>query len=70
MAPLDVIPRLPPLHNQPMEPHTGTAHRDKDRLTVCTSGQGGTTVRSLLAGRSGLPGARIIPAGAGLPAGG
>ncbi|WP_158692644.1 hypothetical protein [Streptomyces roseochromogenus] len=53
-----------------MEPHTGTAHRDVDRLTVCTSGQGGTTVRSLLAGRSALPGARITPTGAGPPAGG
>ncbi|MER5544041.1 hypothetical protein ABT274_14605 [Streptomyces sp. NPDC001127] len=38
-----------------MEPHTGTAHRDGDRFTVCTPGRGGTTARRVLAGRLGLP---------------
>ncbi|MEU0005352.1 xanthine dehydrogenase family protein molybdopterin-binding subunit [Streptomyces sp. NPDC006314] len=46
---VDVTYRVPPLHNHPMEPHATTAHWDGDRLTVYTSSQGGTTVRSVLA---------------------
>ncbi|MGW1597764.1 xanthine dehydrogenase family protein molybdopterin-binding subunit [Streptomyces sp. NPDC002343] len=52
---VDVTYRLPPLHNHPMEPHASTAHWDGDRLTVYTSTQGGTTVRSVLAGLFHLP---------------
>ncbi|MCS0599654.1 xanthine dehydrogenase family protein molybdopterin-binding subunit [Streptomyces sp. LP11] len=46
---VDAVYRVPPLHNHPMEPHASTAHWDGDRLTVYTSSQGGTTVRSVLA---------------------
>ncbi|MEU9479985.1 xanthine dehydrogenase family protein molybdopterin-binding subunit [Streptomyces sp. NPDC048191] len=46
---VDVTYRVPPLHNHPMEPHASTAQWDGDRLTVYTSSQGGTTVRSVLA---------------------
>ncbi|MGW0283322.1 xanthine dehydrogenase family protein molybdopterin-binding subunit [Streptomyces sp. NPDC003236] len=52
---LDNEYRVPPLHNHPMEPHATTAQWDGDRLTVHTSSQGGTTVRSVLAGLFGLP---------------
>ncbi|WP_460105424.1 xanthine dehydrogenase family protein molybdopterin-binding subunit [Streptomyces sp. YKOK-J1] len=52
---LDNEYRVPPLHNHPMEPHATTAQWDGDRLTVHTSSQGGTTVRSVLAGVFGLP---------------
>ncbi|MDN3264607.1 xanthine dehydrogenase family protein molybdopterin-binding subunit [Streptomyces sp. CSDS2] len=52
---LDVTYRVPPLHNHPMEPHASTAHWDGDRLTVYTSSQGGSTVRSVLAGLFELP---------------
>ncbi|WP_225825531.1 xanthine dehydrogenase family protein molybdopterin-binding subunit [Streptomyces naphthomycinicus] len=56
---LDVTYRVPPLHNHPMEPHATTAHWDGDRLTVYTSTQGGTTVRSVLAGMFRLPEERV-----------
>ncbi|GGV07474.1 oxidoreductase [Streptomyces filipinensis] len=52
---VDTVYRVPPLHNHPMEPHTSTAHWDGDRLTVYTSSQGGTTVRSVLAQLFRLP---------------
>ncbi|MGW4563561.1 xanthine dehydrogenase family protein molybdopterin-binding subunit [Streptomyces sp. NPDC004561] len=52
---VDVAYRVPPLHNHPMEPHTSTAHWDGDRLTVYTSSQGSTTVRSVLAQLFELP---------------
>ncbi|GGW10492.1 oxidoreductase [Streptomyces capoamus] len=52
---VDVTYRVPPLHNHPMEPHASTAHWDGDRLTVYTSSQGGTTVRSTLAQLFRLP---------------
>ncbi|MGW2486315.1 xanthine dehydrogenase family protein molybdopterin-binding subunit [Streptomyces sp. NPDC001606] len=52
---VDAVYRVPPLHNHPMEPHTSTAHWDGDRLTVHTSSQGGTTVRSVLAAMFELP---------------
>ncbi|MFH9673873.1 xanthine dehydrogenase family protein molybdopterin-binding subunit [Streptomyces sp. NPDC017405] len=52
---VDVTYRTPPLHNHPMEPHASTAHWDGDRLTVYTSSQGGTAVRSVLAGLFRLP---------------
>ncbi|MFF9605332.1 molybdopterin cofactor-binding domain-containing protein [Streptomyces sp. NPDC014684] len=52
---LDTEYRVPPLHNHPMEPHASTAHWDGGRLTVHTSSQGATTVRSVLAGLFGLP---------------
>ncbi|MYX97026.1 molybdopterin-dependent oxidoreductase [Streptomyces sp. SID486] len=52
---VDVTYRVPPLHNHPMEPHASTAHFDGDRLTVHTSSQGGTTVRSVLAQLFRLP---------------
>ncbi|MFI9245128.1 xanthine dehydrogenase family protein molybdopterin-binding subunit [Streptomyces sp. NPDC053086] len=56
---LDVTYRVPPLHNHPMEPHTSTAHWEGDRLTVYTSSQGGTTVRSVLAQLFRLPEERV-----------
>ncbi|MEV6117509.1 xanthine dehydrogenase family protein molybdopterin-binding subunit [Streptomyces sp. NPDC052109] len=56
---VDVTYRVPPLHNHPMEPHASTAHWDGDRLTVYTSSQGGTTVRSVLAQMFELPEDRI-----------
>ncbi|MEU1012836.1 xanthine dehydrogenase family protein molybdopterin-binding subunit [Streptomyces sp. NPDC005890] len=56
---VDVTYRVPPLHNHPMEPHASTAHWDGDRLTVYTSSQGGTTVRSVLAQLFRLPEERI-----------
>ncbi|MEU7413027.1 xanthine dehydrogenase family protein molybdopterin-binding subunit [Streptomyces sp. NPDC042638] len=58
-ARVDVTYRVPPLHNHPMEPHATTAHWDGDRLTVYTSSQGGTTVRSVLAQLFRLPEERI-----------
>ncbi|GAB1339030.1 xanthine dehydrogenase family protein molybdopterin-binding subunit [Streptomyces sp. E-15] len=60
---LDVTYRVPPLHNHPMEPHATTAHWDGDRLTVYTSTQGGTAVRSALAGMFRLPEERITVVG-------
>ncbi|MET9448688.1 xanthine dehydrogenase family protein molybdopterin-binding subunit [Streptomyces cinerochromogenes] len=56
---VDVTYRVPPLHNHPMEPHASTAHWDGDRLTVYTSSQGGTAVRSVLAQLFRLPEERI-----------
>ncbi|MFG2602793.1 xanthine dehydrogenase family protein molybdopterin-binding subunit [Streptomyces sp. NPDC048514] len=56
---VDTVYRVPPLHNHPMEPHASTAHWDGDRLTVYTSSQGGTTVRSVLAQLFDLPEERI-----------
>ncbi|MFG2358848.1 xanthine dehydrogenase family protein molybdopterin-binding subunit [Streptomyces sp. NPDC048521] len=56
---VDTVYRVPPLHNHPMEPHASTAHWDGDRLTVYTSSQGGTTVRSVLAQLFALPEERI-----------
>ncbi|MEU4035209.1 xanthine dehydrogenase family protein molybdopterin-binding subunit [Streptomyces collinus] len=60
---VDVDYRVPPLHNHPMEPHATTAVWDGDRLTVYTSTQGGTTVRSVLAELFGLPEDRITVVG-------
>ncbi|SEE01884.1 xanthine dehydrogenase, molybdenum binding subunit apoprotein [Streptomyces misionensis] len=56
---VDVVYRVPPLHNHPMEPHTTTARWDDDRLTVYTSTQGGTTARSVLAQLFELPEDRV-----------
>ncbi|MES4887801.1 xanthine dehydrogenase family protein molybdopterin-binding subunit [Streptomyces sp. NPDC096012] len=56
---VDAVYRVPPLHNHPMEPHASTAHWDGDRLTVYTSSQGGTAVRSVLARLFELPEERI-----------
>ncbi|MBL1087335.1 xanthine dehydrogenase family protein molybdopterin-binding subunit [Streptomyces actinomycinicus] len=52
---VDVTYRIPPLHNHAMEPHATTAQWDGDRLTLYTSTQGGTTVRSVLARLFRLP---------------
>ncbi|MEU6557531.1 xanthine dehydrogenase family protein molybdopterin-binding subunit [Streptomyces sp. NPDC046915] len=54
---VDTEYRVPPLHNHPMEPHASTAHWDRarDKLTVYNSSQGGTTVRSVLAGLFDMP---------------
>ncbi|MGY5103156.1 xanthine dehydrogenase family protein molybdopterin-binding subunit [Streptomyces sp. 900105245] len=52
---VEALYRVPPLHNHPMEPHASTAHWDGDRLTVWTSTQGGTVVRSVLAQLFELP---------------
>ncbi|AGS73069.1 xanthine dehydrogenase family protein molybdopterin-binding subunit [Streptomyces collinus] len=60
---VDVDYRVPPLHNHPMEPHATTAVWDGDRLTVYTSTQGGTTVRSVLAELFELPEDRITVVG-------
>ncbi|MEU4659593.1 xanthine dehydrogenase family protein molybdopterin-binding subunit [Streptomyces sp. NPDC023723] len=46
---IDAAYRVPPLHNHPMEPHASTARWDGDRLTVRTSSQGTTVVRTTLA---------------------
>ncbi|MFE9056704.1 xanthine dehydrogenase family protein molybdopterin-binding subunit [Streptomyces mutabilis] len=56
---LDVEYRVPPLHNHPMEPHTSTALWDGDRLTVHSSSQGTTAVRTELARMFELPEDRI-----------
>jgi xanthine dehydrogenase YagR molybdenum-binding subunit len=46
---VDVEYRVPPLHNHPMEPHASTAWWDGDRLTVHSSSQGTSAVRTELA---------------------
>ncbi|MEV7159147.1 xanthine dehydrogenase family protein molybdopterin-binding subunit [Streptomyces misionensis] len=56
---VDVVYRVPPLHNHPMQPHATTARWDDDRLTVYTSTQGGTTARSVLAQLFELPEDRV-----------
>lgn len=56
---LDVAYRVPPLHNHPMEPHTSTAQWDGDRLTVHSSSQGTSAVRTELARMFELPEDRI-----------
>ncbi|MBK3629887.1 molybdopterin-dependent oxidoreductase, partial [Streptomyces sp. MBT49] len=56
---VDVVYRVPPLHNHPMEPHASTAHWDGERLTVHTSSQGTTAVRATLGRMFGLPKERI-----------
>ncbi|MFD5007402.1 xanthine dehydrogenase family protein molybdopterin-binding subunit [Streptomyces mutabilis] len=56
---LDVEYRVPPLHNHPMEPHTSTARWDGDRLTVHSSSQGTSAVRTELARMFELPEDRI-----------
>ncbi|MEU6476394.1 xanthine dehydrogenase family protein molybdopterin-binding subunit [Streptomyces sp. NPDC047017] len=56
---VDVSYRVPPLHNHPMEPHASTAHWEGGRLTVYTSSQGGTDVRSALAALFGMDEGRI-----------
>ncbi|MET8164410.1 xanthine dehydrogenase family protein molybdopterin-binding subunit [Streptomyces sp. NPDC005329] len=56
---VDVGYRVPPLHNHPMEPHASTAHWDGERLTVYTSSQGTTAVRSVLGTMFGLANERI-----------
>ncbi|MFF7047636.1 xanthine dehydrogenase family protein molybdopterin-binding subunit [Streptomyces griseorubiginosus] len=52
---VDVGYRVPPLHNHPMEPHATTAEWQDGRLTVHTSTQGATTVRTVLADLFGVP---------------
>lgn len=52
---VDVDYRVPPLHNHPMEPHATTAEWHDGRLTLYTSTQGSTAVRTVLAGLFGLP---------------
>ncbi|MFC8358976.1 xanthine dehydrogenase family protein molybdopterin-binding subunit [Streptomyces griseorubiginosus] len=52
---IDVDYEVPPLHNHPMEPHATTAEWQDGRLTVHTSTQGATTVRTVLAGLFGMP---------------
>ncbi|WP_248844822.1 xanthine dehydrogenase family protein molybdopterin-binding subunit [Streptomyces griseorubiginosus] len=52
---VDVGYSVPPLHNHPMEPHATTAEWQDGRLTVHTSTQGATTVRTVLAGLFGVP---------------
>ncbi|MFE1025518.1 xanthine dehydrogenase family protein molybdopterin-binding subunit [Streptomyces sp. NPDC058818] len=56
---LDVEYRIPPLHNHPMEPHTSTAQWDGDRLTVHSSSQGTSAVRTELARMFEMPEDRI-----------
>ncbi|MGA4845000.1 xanthine dehydrogenase family protein molybdopterin-binding subunit [Streptomyces sp. G5(2025)] len=58
-AQVDVVYRVPPLHNHPMEPHAATASWEDGRLTVYDSSQGATTVRDVLAGMFALPKERI-----------
>ncbi|QEV21724.1 xanthine dehydrogenase family protein molybdopterin-binding subunit [Streptomyces alboniger] len=58
-ARVDVVYRVPPLHNHPMEPHAATARWQDGRLTVYDSSQGATTVRDVLAGMFALPKERI-----------
>ncbi|MFB6549582.1 xanthine dehydrogenase family protein molybdopterin-binding subunit [Streptomyces sp. NPDC056405] len=56
---VDVEYRIPPLHNHPMEPHTSTAQWDGDRLTVHSSSQGTSAVRTELARMFEMPEDRI-----------
>ncbi|MFB7087755.1 xanthine dehydrogenase family protein molybdopterin-binding subunit [Streptomyces sp. NPDC056296] len=56
---VDVEYRIPPLHNHPMEPHTSTAQWDGDRLTVHSSSQGTSAVRTELARMFEVPEDRI-----------
>ncbi|WP_121745427.1 xanthine dehydrogenase family protein molybdopterin-binding subunit [Streptomyces sp. E2N166] len=56
---VDVEYRVPPLHNHPMEPHTSTAQWDGDRLTVHSSSQGTSAVRTELARMFEMPEDRI-----------
>ncbi|MFC8103863.1 xanthine dehydrogenase family protein molybdopterin-binding subunit [Streptomyces sp. NPDC057363] len=56
---VDVEYRIPPLHNHPMEPHTSTAGWDGGRLTVHSSSQGTSAVRTELARLFELPEDRI-----------
>ncbi|WP_320781871.1 xanthine dehydrogenase family protein molybdopterin-binding subunit [Streptomyces sp. CRN 30] len=56
---IDAEYRLPPLHNHPMEPHASTARWDGDRLTVQSSSQGTTVVRTTLAQMFEIPEERI-----------
>ncbi|MYR45849.1 xanthine dehydrogenase family protein molybdopterin-binding subunit [Streptomyces sp. SID5910] len=56
---VDVAYEVPPLHNQPMEPHSSTAVWDGERLTVHSSSQGSTAVRKELAALFGLTEDRI-----------
>ncbi|MEJ1201328.1 MULTISPECIES: xanthine dehydrogenase family protein molybdopterin-binding subunit [unclassified Streptomyces] len=56
---VDVEYRIPPLHNHPMEPHTSTAQWDGDRLTVHSSSQGTSAVRTELARLFEVPEDRI-----------
>ncbi|MEV8566256.1 xanthine dehydrogenase family protein molybdopterin-binding subunit [Streptomyces sp. NPDC051322] len=56
---IDVSYRVPPLHNQPMEPHAATAYWDGGRLRVHDSSQGSSYVRTALAALFGIPADRI-----------
>ncbi|MBQ1095169.1 xanthine dehydrogenase family protein molybdopterin-binding subunit [Streptomyces sp. b94] len=56
---VDVEYRIPPLHNHPMEPHTSTARWDGERLTVHSSSQGTSAVRTELARLFEVPEDRI-----------
>ncbi|MGC9377296.1 xanthine dehydrogenase family protein molybdopterin-binding subunit [Streptomyces sp. MH13] len=56
---VDVEYRIPPLHNHPMEPHTSTAWWEGDRVTVHSSSQGTSAVRTELARLFELPEDRI-----------
>ncbi|MGH3424386.1 MAG: molybdopterin cofactor-binding domain-containing protein [Nocardioidaceae bacterium] len=53
-AQVDATYRIPPLHNNAMEPHATTASWDDGRLTVYDSDQGGNVVRTALATAFGL----------------
>ncbi|MDT0391139.1 xanthine dehydrogenase family protein molybdopterin-binding subunit [Streptomyces dubilierae] len=59
-ARVDVVYRVPPLHNHPMEPHASTARWEDGRLLVHTSSQGAHTVRAVLAGLFELPEESIV----------
>ncbi|MFJ9037029.1 xanthine dehydrogenase family protein molybdopterin-binding subunit [Streptomyces sp. NPDC102406] len=56
---VDVLYRVPPLHNHPMEPHAATAVWRDGRLTVHDSSQGSSTVRDTLADLFGLAKDRV-----------
>ncbi|MFI8215429.1 xanthine dehydrogenase family protein molybdopterin-binding subunit [Streptomyces sp. NPDC085932] len=59
-ARVDVVYRVPALHNHPMEPHASTARWEDGRLLVHTSSQGAHTVRAVLAGLFELPEESIV----------
>lgn len=52
---VDVVYRVPPLHNHPMEPHASTAFWSGGHLRVHDSNQGSSAVRTALAALFGIP---------------
>jgi xanthine dehydrogenase YagR molybdenum-binding subunit len=56
---VDRVYHVPPLHNQPMEPHATTALWDGDDLTVYDSNQGSTGVQGALAQVFGLEAGQV-----------